>query len=320
VSGRACVLFAGQSIQQEGMCRELWGHRAAREALERLSPVLGEDLEFLTTRMPSEELALTFHAQRAIHAHHLGHWLALKAAHPALELSGAIGHSVGIAAALVAAGALSIEDSGVFVAERARAFADVCAGIAEPSGLAAISAQDLDDALSEIAAFPRLSLALRNSVGKGAVGGPIADLEALAAKARDEGWPLRVQLLPVQGPYHTPAFEPCRERLRSVLDRITLRAPAVPVFMGTSGRAETDPARIRELLAAQPSACEQHLEAVRASYASGCRRYIEAAAKPQPIFWLSDQLVDGEGELIAGVETAAVTTEELESPLSWQTQ
>jgi [acyl-carrier-protein] S-malonyltransferase len=320
VSGRACVLFAGQSIQQEGMCRELWGHRAAREALERLSPVLGEDLEHVTTRMPSDELALTFHAQRAIHAHHVGHWLALKAAHPSLELSGAIGHSVGVAAALVAAGALSVEDSGVFVAARARAFADVCTVLPEPSGLAAISALDLDDALSEIAAFPRLALALRNSVGKGAVGGPIADLEAFAAKARDEGWPLRVQLLPVQGPYHTAAFEPCRERLRSVLERIALRAPEVPVFMGTSGRAETDPARIRELLAAQPSSCERHLEAVRSSYAAGCRRYIEAAARPQPIFWLPDQLVDGDGAIIPGVEAAAITTEELASPVSWRAQ
>ena len=297
------------------MCRELWRHKAAREALERLTPVLGEDLEFVTTRMPSEELALTFHAQRAIHAHHVGHWLALKAAHPGLELSGAIGHSVGIASALVAAGALSVEDSGVFVAARARAFADVCAALPEPSGLAALSAENLDDALSEIAAFPRLTLALRNSVGKGAVGGPIADLEAFSARARHEGWPLRVQLLPVQGPYHTAAFEPCRQRLRVVLDRIALRAPDVPVFMGTSGRAETDPGRIRELLAAQPSACERHLDAVRASYAAGCRRYIEAAEKPQPIHWLSDQLVDEEGALMPGLEAVAVTTDELESLL-----
>ncbi len=297
------------------MCRELWRNAAAREALERLSPALGNDLEFVTTRMPSEELALTFHAQRAIHAHHVGHWLAWKAAHPDVLLDGALGHSVGIVAALVAAGALSVEDSGTFVAERARAFADVCAALPEPSGLAALSTENLDDALSEIEAFPRLALALRNSVGKGAVGGPIADLEAFAAKARAEGMPLRVQLLSVQGPYHTAAFSACRERLRAVLDRLAVHPPEVPVFLGTSGKAETDPARIRELLALQPSSCEHHLEAVRASYAAGCRRYFEAAFRPQPIHWLSDQLAEPSGNLWPGVTAIAVKTEDLESTI-----
>ena len=297
------------------MCVELWRYPAARSALERLSAVMGDDLEAITTRMPAEELLLTFHAQRAIHAHHVGHWLAFRAAHPEAELAGAIGHSVGVVAALVAAEALSVEDSGFFVLERARAFADVCAKLPEPSGLAALATENLEDALDELAAFPRLSLALSNSVGKGVVGGPISELAAFAAKARAEGWPLRVQLLRVQGPYHTAAFAACREPLAAVLDRLTLRAPRVPVFMGTSGRSETDPDRIRRLLAEQPSTRERHLDAVRASYAAGCRVYLEVAARPQPIHWLSDQLVDEAGAALSGVTTLALTTEDLARPI-----
>ncbi len=218
------------------MCVELWRYPAARSALERLSAVMGDDLEAITTRMPAEELLLTFHAQRAIHAHHVGHWLAFRAAHPEAELAGAIGHSVGVVAALVAAEALSVEDSGFFVLERARAFADVCAKLPEPS-------------------------------------------------------------------------------LAAVLDRLTLRAPRVPVFMGTSGRSETDPDRIRRLLAEQPSTRERHLDAVRASYAAGCRVYLEVAARPQPIHWLSDQLVDEAGAALSGVTTLALTTEDLVRPI-----
>ena len=298
------------------MCRELWRLPEARRALERLAGVMGDDLERVTTEMPSAELSLTLHAQRAIHAHHVGHWLAFRAAHPDARLDGALGHSVGIVAALVAAGALSVEDSGVFVLARARAFAEVCRALPRPEGLAALSTDNLDDAIDELAPFPRLSLALRNSVGKGAVGGPIEDLQALAEKARSSGWPLRVQLLSVEGPYHTAAFASCRERLARVLDRIPVRKPEVAVFFGTSGRAESDPGRIRELLAAQPSTPEMHLDAVRASYAAGCRAYLEVAAKPQPIRWLSDQLLDERGAPLPGVTATAVTTEELLQPLS----
>lgn len=193
----------------------------------------------------------------------------------------------------------------------ARAFADVCASLPEPAGLAALATDNLDDALDEIAAFPRLALALRNTVGKGAVGGPLADLEAFAARARAEGWPLRVQLLRVQGPYHTAAFAACRDRLAAALERVEVRPPRVPVFMGTSGRAETDPVRIKTLLAAQPFSCERHLDAVRASYASGCRDYLEVAARPQPIHWLSDQLVDEAGAPLPGVTARSVTTDAL---------
>jgi malonyl CoA-acyl carrier protein transacylase len=184
-----------------------------------------------------------------------------------------------------------------------------------PSGLAALATQNLDDALDELAAFPRLKLALRNSVGKGAVGGPIGDLQALAAKARSEGWPLRVQILSVEGPYHTEVFAACRQRLAAVLSGLALRKPAVPVFFGTSGRAESDPGRIRELLAAQPSTPERYLDAVRASYAAGCRAYLEIAGKPQPIRWLSDQLVDENGAPLPGVTATAVTSDSLLDPL-----
>lgn len=293
------------------MCRALWALAPARAVLSRLEPILGEDLEELTTRAGKDRLALTFNAQRAIHAHHLGHWFAFRAAHPDLPLGGAVGHSVGVVAALVAAQVMSVEDSGVFVAERARAFSDVCARLPEPQGLAAVATENLDDLIEELPRFPGLVLALRNSAGKGTLGGPIAELERLARVAAEEGWPLRVTPLDVEGPYHTAALAAVGPRLDRILSAITLRPPRVPVFMGTSGRAETDPERIRELLARQPSSPELHWEAVRAAYSHGCRRFLEIGSVPQPITWISDQLVDENGEPLPDVTTWAVKTEEL---------
>jgi [acyl-carrier-protein] S-malonyltransferase len=315
LTGVYCLLFSGQSVQREGMCRGLWSQPAAREILRRLTPRLGQDLEDLTTTADAETLALTGNAQRAIHAHHLGHWFAFGAHHPGVELDGAIGHSVGVVAALVAAEALSVEDSGAFVAERARAFSEVCASLPEEQGLAAVTTEDLEDVIAQLPRFPGVTLALSNAVGKGTIGGRLADLEAFARACRREGWPVRVTPLSVEGPYHTGAFAPCGPRLERFLAEIPIRPPRVPVFMGSSGRAETDPARIRELLARQPFTCERHLDAVRAAYARGCRRFLEVAQSPQPITWIGDQLVDEQGGLLPGVTTTAVTTENLEAPL-----
>lgn len=282
---------------------ELLKKPAARAVIERLKPSLGADLEALLTTAPEAELALTFNAQRAIHASHAAHWLAYAAAHPELELDGAVGHSMGVVAALVAAGALSVEDSGVFIAARAKAFSDCCKTFTEPMGLAAVSSDDFREVADSVSEVPGVSVALWNTAGRGTLGGTMAALEAYAAKAAAEDWPVKVKLLKVEGPYHTAAFEGAKAPLRAALEKIEVKPPKVPVFMGTSGKAETDPARIRELLVEQTTACEKHLEAVRAAYAAGCRRFLEVSFKPQPVTWLSDQ--------VTGAVGVAVTTDQL---------
>jgi [acyl-carrier-protein] S-malonyltransferase len=306
-----CVLFAGQSVQETGMCRELWKNRAAREILERLEPSLGSDLETVTTEMPEAELAKTFNAQRAIHAHHLGAWFAYKAAHSEVALDGAIGHSMGVVAALVAAGAMSVEDSGTFIRARAQAFSEVCSSFREPMGLAAVMTDFVADFVEKMEACPGVSFALHNTIGRGTAGGTLAALEAFALKAEAEGWPMKVRVLKVEGPYHTGVFKPTGEILARTLSSISIQAPQVPVFMGTSGRAETDPGEIARLLAAQPYTRERHFDAVWAAYDAGCRNFLEVGHKPQPVTWIADQLQDEEGALMKDVSTLAVKAAEL---------
>lgn len=304
MSDKYCVMFAGQSVQEAGMGKDLLKIPAAKSVVERLRPSLGDDLEKLLTDTPDETLALTFNAQRAIHACHVAAFTAYKDKHPELELCGAIGHSMGVVAALVAAEALTVEDSGVFIRARAQAFSDVCKSFAEPMGLAAAATDDFNDVVEAVNEVPGVSVALYNTKGKGTIGGTVAALETFQKKAQDEDWPVRVKILKVEGPYHTKAFEPCRGPLTAAAAKLELKAPKVPVFMGTSGQAETDPSRIRELLVAQAWSQEKHLAAVQAAFSAGCTRFLEAAYKPQPITWLSDQL-DG------GYEAVAVSAAEL---------
>lgn len=308
---RKCVLFAGQSVQEPGMCSELWKIPAAREVLERLEPTLGDDIEAVTTTMSGPELALTFNAQRALHAHHLGHYFAYRALNPDLELDGAIGHSVGVVAALVAAGAMTIEESGAFIRARAQVFADTCKAFDEPMGMAAVSTDYLPDLAERIEAFPGVSLALHNTIGSGTIGGKMAALSAFAPKAEADGCPVKVKLLEVEGPYHTEAFAPCESVLAKTLESIAVRPPKVPVFMGTSGKLETEPEAIKLLLARQPHSLERHFDAVWAAYDHGCRSFLEVAHKPQPVTWIREQLQDEDGGLMPGVTTTVVRTADL---------
>jgi [acyl-carrier-protein] S-malonyltransferase len=295
----ACALFAGQSVQETGMGVELLKNPVARAVVERLKPALGADLETLLTTTPEAELALTFNAQRAIHASHVAHWHAYRAAHPEFRLDGAIGHSMGVVAALVATEALTLEDSGRFIAARAKAFSDCCKSFAEPMGLAAVSTEDFQDVIESAGEVPGVSVALWNTRGRGTLGGTIAALESYAAKARAEDWPVKVKILKVEGPYHTAAFAPAKAALVSALVSIPVKPPKVPVFMGTSGKAEADPNRIKELLAEQTVACERHLDAVRAAHAAGLKTFVEVTFKPQPVTWLSDQLEAGSYQAVA---------------------
>lgn len=300
-----CLMFAGQSVQEPGMGKDLLKIPAAREMIARLKPSLGDDLEYLLDGAPDAELARTFNAQRAIHAHHLAHYFAYQGRHPDLRLSGAIGHSMGIVAALVAAESLSVEDSGRFIFSRAKAFSNVCKTFLEPMGLAAVSSEDFKDVVDEAAHFNGVSLALYNTKSRGVLGGSMACLEAFARKARAEDWPIRIKILKVEGPYHTKAFTPCLSELDATLSTMLIRAPKIPVFMGTSGQAESDPERIKKLLSAQADSCELHLQAVESAYAAGNRDFIEIAYKPQPVTWLNEQLPPG------ATTATAIKTEDL---------
>lgn len=302
-----CILFSGQAAQKQGMCTELWKIPAAREVLETLTPILGSDLEFITTHLEDEELHKTYNAQRAIHVHHLGQLLAFQHYHPEIHIGAAIGHSMGIVAALVASGAMSLEDSGHFILARAQAFADICAELNDEYGLMAAQTENLEDLIDELPRFPDLELALYNSPSKGVVGGKIKDLMELSEVAKKESWPVYFRFLKVEGPYHTQTLQACEDRLENVLRNISIDTPNIPVFMGTSGKLEQDPDKIKYLLMKQATSTEMHFQAVSEALKAGFQDFLEVAHYPQAIQWISEiALTAGYSEVTA---TKVLTTE-----------
>src|SRR5260221_6559165 len=106
-------LFPGQGTQSVGMGKALAeASPAAREVFERADAALGESLSKLCFEGPEAELTLTANTQPAILATSIAALSALRELVPDLPLPAfAAGHSLGEYSALVAAGALALEDA-----------------------------------------------------------------------------------------------------------------------------------------------------------------------------------------------------------------
>ncbi|MBV9947271.1 MAG: ACP S-malonyltransferase, partial [Myxococcales bacterium] len=130
-------LFPGQGSQAVGMGRDvLDASPAARAVMARADQVLGEPLSRLILEGPEEELTITANAQPAIVATSTAILAALRERWPELPPPAfAAGHSLGEYSALVAAGALDLDDALRLVRARGRAMQE-----AVPQGVGAMSA------------------------------------------------------------------------------------------------------------------------------------------------------------------------------------
>ncbi|MCI0613883.1 hypothetical protein L0244_12935, partial [bacterium] len=106
--------------------------------------------------------------------------------------------------------------------------------------------------------------------------------------AKKESWPVYFRFLKVEGPYHTQTLQACEDRLENALQNISIEPPNIPVFMGTSGKLEQDPDRIKYLLMKQATSTEMHFQAVSQALQSGFQDFLEVAHYPQAIQWISE--------------------------------
>ena len=134
-------VFPGQGSQAVGML-DAWGdHAAVRETLAEASEALGEDIAKLIAEGPKESLDLTTNTQPVMLTAGVACWRAWLA-ETGLRPVAVAGHSLGEYTALVAAGALTLQDALPLVRFRAQAMQEaVPVGV---GGMAAILGLDAD--------------------------------------------------------------------------------------------------------------------------------------------------------------------------------
>ncbi|HEY7136738.1 MAG TPA: ACP S-malonyltransferase [Acidimicrobiia bacterium] len=242
---RPAIVFPGQGTQAPAMA-EPWRDHPAWNVVERAEKALGEPLADLVVDAPAERLARTREAQLAVLLTSLVAWEAARDAFP--EPVAFAGHSLGQVTALIAAGALPLEDGVRFAARRAEL--TQAAADRHPGRMAALLGATPEQALDACTAAPDgCWVANDNAPGQVVIAGTPNGVDAGSARAKELGV-RRVTALNVGGAFHTPLMREAADALAGELAATELRDTAAPVVSNQDAQPYTDGEGWRTRLAA----------------------------------------------------------------------
>lgn len=242
-------IFPGQGAQTVGMGKQFFDtSRRAREVFERADAALGWKLSTLCFEGPDSELMLTANTQPAILTTSIAILEAMREEFPELpDAAYVAGHSLGEYTALVAAGALSLEDAVRLVNLRGKAMQDaVPAGIGAMAAVMGASHDEIIEICRNAAEGEVVSPANFNAPGQIVIAGHASAVERAKAAAAQAGQ--KVIPLKVSAPFHCALMAPAAKALHEAIKTITLSPPRMPVVANVNAKPNTDVAQIPSLL------------------------------------------------------------------------
>jgi [acyl-carrier-protein] S-malonyltransferase len=270
------LLFSPQGSQSVGMGRELAErHPAARAIFEEADATLGWSVSATCWSGPEERLADTRQTQPCLLTTSVA---ALRAFADAGAPPPAVvaGHSVGEYAALVAAGVLDLPAALRLVSRRAELMADADGA----GGMAAVLGLDrrtVEEVVASVARPTELVVANDNAPGQVVISGRREALEAAEEPMRAAG-AKRIVRLPVSGAFHSPLMSTVAEQLADAFAGESWSEPTVPVMSNVTAEPESDPDRIRALLAEQVRSPVEWVRCVERMVADGVDTMVECGS------------------------------------------
>ncbi len=267
---RIAFLYPGQGAQEAGMAKDFYENSSeARELFDQASEMLDLDLRKLCFE-ENDLLDKTEYTQAAMVAACLAITGELKkrGLHPDMTA----GLSLGEYCAIAAAGGMSDLDAVRTV--RARG---IFMEHAAPEGTGAMSAilgmenSSVEKVMQEI---DGAYIANYNCPGQIVITGEKEAVER-AGKALKEAGARKVLPLKVSGPFHSPMMENAGEKLKKVLEEVTLKKPSVPYVTNVTAELVTEKEPIRELLVKQVSSSVRWEQSIRNMIAEGIDTFVE---------------------------------------------
>lgn len=277
-------LFPGQGSQFVGMGKDLLeASPAARDVFARADAALGEPLSKIILEGPEDQLTLTANAQPALVTMSAAVLAALRERYPDLQAPRfAAGHSLGEYSALVAAGALSLEDAVRVVRARGRAMQGaVPPGEGAMAAIMSVDASRLEAICREVAEesdpdgkpYGVVSCANFNAPGQIVIAGAakaVARVSERAGEEKGKAIPLKVS-----APFHCALMAPAATALKAELEKVDVKPLAFPVVANVDARPNTEPGRVKELLVRQVDGAVRWEQAVRLMHMEGITHAIE---------------------------------------------
>lgn len=238
-------LFPGQGSQSVGMGKDLAAaHPEAAEVFDIADALLGFSVSGLCWEGPAEDLTRTSNQQPALVTTSTAMQRVLSS-HSSLGTPDFVaGHSLGEYSALVAAGALDLEDALRLVRRRGELMEEHGLG-----GMLAVIGLD-DEAAQLVANETGTEVANFNSPGQVTLSGTDEALQVAEMAATTRG-ARRVVRLPVNGAFHSSLMIPVADALAPMIAETEVREPIAPLVTNVDASPVSHPDDIRRELVDQ---------------------------------------------------------------------
>jgi [acyl-carrier-protein] S-malonyltransferase len=248
----------------------------AKEIFEQVDDICQKPISKLCFEGPMEELTQTVNLQPAITAVNLACLRALNIS--GISATTSSGHSLGEYAALTSAGAITGYDALRLVKKRGELMHRE--SLENPGTMAAVIGIDIH-ALEEIVFQARekgtLAVANHNTADQIVITGEKEAISEAAKLVKERG--VKAIPLKVSGAWHCDLMENAVDEFRRFMANFPFSSPETPVLFNATAENESDPGRIKDLMARQLISPVKWYDIIQNMLREGVDTFVEVGPK-----------------------------------------